>query len=80
MALVDELHGVEASVCREIVAAVIAVTSLGANSEEVADGGVVGDLFAVNLSSVGKGGLEGLSEDGVELSGGVFTGLTNIEM
>ena len=80
MALIDEFHRVESSVCREVVAAVVSVASFGADCEEVADGRVVGDLFAVNLRSIGKGGLQGLSDDGVELNDVDFTGLTNMEM
>lgn len=80
MALVDEFHGVEAGVGGEVVAAVVAVASFGADCEEVADGRVVGDLFAVDLRAVGEGGLQGLTDDGVELSGGGVTGFTNMEM
>lgn len=80
MALVDQFHRVETGVGGEVVATVVPVVAFWANSKEVADGGMVGDLLAVDLSSIGKGGLESLSENGIELDYPTITGLTNMEI
>lgn len=56
---------------REVITAVVAIASLGTHSQEVADGWMMRDLFTVNLCSIGKGGLQGLADDWVELHRGM---------
>lgn len=41
---------------------------------------MMGDLFAVDLSSVGVGTLQGLSDDWVQLNNLEFTGFRNMLM
>ena len=51
---VNELHGVKPSVCSKIVASIIPVTSLRANCQEIADGRMMRNLLAVNLSAISE--------------------------
>ncbi len=76
--LIGESHGVEPGVRGEIVAAVVPVGRFWADSQEIADGGMVGDLLAIDLSAVGVGALQGCSDDWVELNYGDLTGFKNI--
>lgn len=62
----------------EIVAAVVPVGRFWADSQEIADGGMVGDLLAIDLGAVGVGALQGFSDDWVELNYGDLTGFKNI--
>jgi len=80
MALVDQLHRVEPCVGRKVIASVVSVASLGSNSQKVADGRVVRNLFTIYLRAIGEGGLQGFSDDWVELHVELFTGFTNMEM
>lgn len=50
---------------REVVATVVPIGVLRPNAQEVTDGGVMADLFTVNLGAVGVVALEGLADDGV---------------
>ena len=80
MALIDQLHGVEPCMGRKVIASIESVASLGSNCQKVADGWMVRDLFAIYLGAVGEGGLQGFSDDWVELHAELLTGFTNMEM
>lgn len=66
VSLVDQLHRVESSVCWEVVAAVVPVTSFWAYTQKVTDGRMMWDLLTIYLSSIGIWSLKGLADHRIE--------------
>lgn len=73
-----QAEGVESWGYLEIVIARKLIAIIGPVDEEIADWGVMGNLFAVDFGAVLHFCLKSLSDDGVELNKSQSTGFRNI--